>query len=353
MQFRHFLAITLAALAMTGAGCVTVNSSGTAQGADGGVWKSANQGDAWAQSVAVPTTSGQKASIAGVNVAVIVQDPSDAKALYLGTAENGLFYSYDGGASWLQPAQLNRGRVPSVAVDPSDKCRVFAAVENKLVVTEDCSRTWKSVYQDARTDRMTTAVAVDFFSPNTIWIANDGGDVLKSADGGASWASVGSFKSPVVKLAMSPSDSRRLYVATKSAGVWRTEDGGEKFVNLADKYKDINNTRELYDIAVSASDPKAIVLAVKQGLIRSMDGGDKWEDLRLLTPPGTTVISAVALDPKDVGTLYYGTSTTFYRTTNAGANWVTKKLPTSRAATFLLVDRETPATLYMGVTKLK
>jgi photosystem II stability/assembly factor-like uncharacterized protein len=354
MKLRYYLFPLLATLVLTGAGCVTVNSSGSgATGADGGLWRSGNRGDAWAQKAALPRTDGTKANNGNINVTTVVQDPSDPKALYVGTTDNGLFYSYDGGESWLQPVLLTKGRIPALAVDPKNRCRVYVAIENKLVKTEDCSRTWATTYLDARPDKATAAVLVDFYNPSVLWVANDAGDVLRSTDGGASWSSVKQFGSPVVKFIMSPTDSRRLYVATKNAGVWRTDDGGANFIDLSENYKDIENSRDLYDMAIGISDPNTLILAVKEGLLRSKNMGEKWEDMSLLTPAATTAILSVAIDPKDVNFLYYGTSTTFYKTVNGGVNWIPKKLPTTRAATSLLVDSADSSVLYLGTTLLK
>lgn len=348
------LTIIAGALLFLGAGCISFSSGGGANaGADGGVFKTADRGDAWLQKTAIPTTTGEKRAISNVNVVTIVQDPQDPNAIYIGTTDNGMFYTYDGGESWLQPAQLSRGRVPSIAVDAKDKCTIYAAVENKLLKSEDCSRTWATTYLDARLDKLTSSVAVDFYNPKVLWVANNAGDLLRSGDAGGSWTNVRSFQNPIMKLALNASDSRRLYVATKSEGVWRSDDGGSNWVDMSESYKEFNGSNEFYDMAVGVSDAATIVLATKYGLLRSTDNGIKWDDIELLTPPGTTLIYSVAIDPKDTNNVYYGTSTTFYRSPNGGVNWVPKKLPSSRTATALMVDRMNQNQLYLGVTRFK
>jgi photosystem II stability/assembly factor-like uncharacterized protein len=197
-------------------------------------------------------------------------------------------------------------------------------------------------------------VAVDHFNPNIVWMANNAGDLYKSGDGGGSWALVKNFdNNPILKLAMSPTDSRRLYVGTKNAGVWRTDDGGGSWKNLSTAYAKFAGAIEFSDMALGVSDPNVVVLATRFGLVRSLDGGDAWDKIDLLTPPGTTQIYSLAVDPKEPANIYYGTATTFYRTPNGGANWVPKKLPTTRAATVLMVDAVNSAVLYMGVTRFK
>jgi photosystem II stability/assembly factor-like uncharacterized protein len=350
---KSFLGMALASLVFVGAGCVSVSSGGASQqGADGGVFRSTNKGDNWAQKIAVATAGAPK-NIAGVNVITLVQDPSDPAALYIGTAESGMYYSYDGGESWQQSPQVSRGRVPSIAVNPKDKCMVYIAIENKLLKTEDCSRSWVVTYLDARADKLTTAVAVEANDTRTVWIGNSAGDLLRSKDGGASWTVVKSLGNHISKIALNTADSKRMFIATRTAGVWRTPDAGANWINLLDRYKEHSGANEFFDIALGVSDPALIVLATKHGLIRSTDGGERFESIPLLTAPGSSVIYSVAVDPKDSSSIYYGTSTLFYRSPNGGANWTTIRLPSSRTATVLHVDRANSGSILLGVTRFK
>jgi photosystem II stability/assembly factor-like uncharacterized protein len=350
MRSRTALPLLLASLALVGAGCITVDTGESVSG-NGGVYKTGDKGDTWSQRVAIPTTDGEKRTIGGTSVVAITQDPQDPNAIYLGTAEHGMWFSYDGGAAWFQPLQLKRGRINAVAVHPKDKCQVYATAENRIMKSKDCSRTFEAVYLDTRTERVMTSVLVDAFNPNIVWIANDGGDVLKSEDAGASWRPVTNFRSAVRKMLFSADDSRRVYAATAEHGIWRTDDAGANWLELALGYKEFRDSKAFLDMAVGVSDPKVVIFASKHGLIKSSDRGDTWESLNLLTPDSAALVYSVAIDPKDANNIFYGTSTTFYRSPNGGVNWVPKKLPTTRTATALLVDRSNPAVLYMGVTQ--
>ncbi len=340
----------LLSLLFIGAGCITVSSGG---GSDGGVYLSSNRGDNWVQKVALPRTNGQLANIGGVNVTTIVQDPQDPKAIYIGTTENGLYYSYDAGASWFQPEQLKSGRVPAVAVSSKDKCTIYAAAENKVLKSEDCSRTWSVAFFDTRTDKQVTSVVVDHYTPSTVWAATSSGDVMRSTDSGTSWTSVLTTDNYVVRLYVSPQDSRTIFVATRNGGLWRTVDGGTSFVDLSPNYKSFSNARDFYDLAFTEAQQGMIVMACKYGLLQSIDNGDTWKEMPLLTPPNSALIYSLAIDPKDQNVIYYGTATTFNRSINGGANWVTKRLPSSRAATSLLIDRSNPNSIFLGVTTIK
>ena len=170
-------------LLLIGQGCVQIQSKPT--GVDGGVFKSADKGVSWQQKSAIAAV-GQPRSFGGLNVTALAFDPADRKAVYAGTEDQGLFFSYDAGESWQHAAALGRVRVNAAAVSPANKCAVFAATGNRVMRTNDCSRTWENVYFDSRPDARVTEVKVDFFNANNVYAGTSKGDLLKSGDGGAS-----------------------------------------------------------------------------------------------------------------------------------------------------------------------
>jgi photosystem II stability/assembly factor-like uncharacterized protein len=352
--FLSFAAL-LSSLSLVGAGCfIKVNPSGAnaGSGTDGGVYRTADRGNAWTQKVSVLST-GDKRSIAGVSVTSLVQDPSDASTLYLGTAGNGLLFSNDAGESWQQPKQLVSGQVFGIAVDPRAKCTVYAAIENKLAKTLDCGRTWDIAYLDPRADKKLTQVAVNPTQPSDVWITVSTGDLLVSRDGGVSWAKAHGFGTVPLRLAFHHGDSRTMYVLSKTAGLFRSQDGGVTWSDLAANYPKGTGTKVAFDLAVGdGGDQDLVIVATQFGLLRTRDLGESFEAVPLLTPGPGALPLTVAVDPQNAELMYYGTASTFYRTDNGGANWVPKKNPTTRAITRLLVDRANGNVLYAGTTKL-
>lgn len=351
MKKIYFVFLLLVVLVLTGQGCISFGGTGGRAGVDGGIFKSTDKGENWQQKVALAAV--KPSAIANVNVVTMVFDPQDSRTIYLGTAENGLFYTTDGGEAWLLAGALSGGRIGAVAVDAKDKCNVYAATGNRIFKTSDCTRTWQNIYIDTRADQTVTALAIDFYNSSVIYAGLSGGDMLKSTDSGASWTVIKRFENQVAKILVNYYDTRIIYVGTSGAGIWKSTDSGASWVDLGEGLNKYDGAREFKNLVLDFSKRDALVLASKYGLTRTTDGGASWQPINLLTPPGSVDLFSLALNPQNGNEIYYGTTSTLYKSSDGGVKWVTRKLPTSRAATYLLVDPNNGNIVYLGTTKFK
>lgn len=346
------LSLVIFAVALTLAGC-SISFGGDTGVTGGGMFLSTSKGDAWVQKALMPSLTGVPKSIAGLDMETIVMDPSDYKALYLGSIENGLFFSYDRGDSWQLATALGKVTVKAIAVDPNEKCTIYVAADNKIYKSTDCSRSWAQAYYDNDPAVLVTSIAVDGYNSNNIFIGLSRGDILKSADKGNSWQAVARLESRVQRIIFSAADSRVLFAGTKDKGLFRSKDSGYNWISLGDKLKDYENSNNFRDLAISKAEPGMIILANNYGLIVSKDNGETWAKLDLITPEKEAIINSVFIGPKDASQIFYVTNTTFYRSLDGGQNWTTKKLPTVRAGWKLLVDPENTNAIYLIAKTIK
>lgn len=349
MKKNYLIIFLFSMLVLTGVNCIRL---GTPTAADGGVFKSADKGETWQQKVKVATTEAKQVTIGNVNVVLMVMDPQDANTIYLGTAENGLYLTYDGAQSW-QKTVFDRGRIGAIAIDPKNKCNIYVALSNKIFKSSDCIRTWQEIYVETRPGQIVTSIVVDFYDPKIIYAGLSAGDLLKSIDSGASWSVIKRFENEVAKILLAPYDSRIIYVATRGAGIWKSTDAGASWISFGDQLREFAGAFEFKDLVLDQSQKDTLILASKYGLLRTRDGGTSWQPINLLTPPGSVDILSLAVNPQNGNEIYYGTISTLYKSINGGERWITRKLPTSRAATYLLVDFENPNIVYLGTTKFK
>ena len=344
------LMIVFVALSTIGAGCISIKKDSS--GADGGLFRSPDKGDHWSKLVSLPSPRGV-GSIAGVDVIEISFDPQDASAIYLGTVAHGLFYSYDGGASWQQADDIAAGRVAAVAVNPRDKCTIFAAIGNRILKSTDCNRSFQAAYTDTREGAVITSMVIDWYNPRNVWAATAKGDLVRSADEGATWSVVRRFDDAVQKIVIYSRDSRVVLVGLKTSGLYRTVDGGQSWVELRRVFDEFTGSRNFYGLAEIKTEENAFVYASKFGLLKTTDGGDHWAKIETLTPPGSTIIYSLATNSKNGREIYYATGNTIYRSVDGGATWTPKKLPTTRAGTALVVSPSDGSVIYLGGSVIK
>lgn len=353
------LTLLLAVLVFTGASCISFKSS--TETGPMGVFRSADKGDSWISVAAYPTAQGVK-SLTGVKVYRLFEDPSDANAFYLASRGSGLFYTYNNGGSW-QAAEFFAGKfIYALAVDPSDKCTVYASDGPHIYKTDDCSRTWRQVFFEERPNERFVALSIDPYS-ESVWGAELGGDVLVSRDGGGSWTVIKRFDFQLQDLVADINTGGRLYVASTKNGLYRSDDNGMSWKDLREGMKEFNDSRTFYRLYLNPAQKDGLFWISKYGILRSDNMGESWSELKLLTPPGSVAIYGFAVNPKNQNEIYYtGTilsddnthvRSTFYKTVDGGNTWVTKKLPTNTMPVAIQVHDENPEILFMGFALLK
>lgn len=337
------------AFTLIGAQCIKFGG-GAATSTAGGIFKSQNRGEQWLQKAALFTSAGIK-PFGGVNITTLAFDPQDRLAIYAGTRENGMFYSYDGGESWYLPKDVASGYVGSIAVDPKSKCVIYAAQGNQVMKSVDCNRTFTRAYNEATPQTFVTAVAVSPFNAAIVYAGTSRGTLLKSVDAGNSWSIQGRVSGSVYTIVPDSRNSSLIYVLVTGRGFWKSTNGGQQFQELTPALRSANAT-DVRRLVLDRATPNALLLASKQKLLRSTDGGATWTALPIISREGVE-ITALAVNPKNSKEIYYGTASTFYRSVDGGQNWSTERLPSTRQASALLVDPENPVVIYMGMLEVK
>jgi len=336
----------------TTTGCIKISSTKGSASSTAGVFVSQDYADNWTNSSSLMTPGILPGDITGVEALFLEFDPTDSSILYLGARQAGLLYSYNAGAGWN--VAISEGTVRGVAISSKDHCTAYAAVDARLLKTEDCNLNWKTVYFTGQESQLVSAVAIDHNNPKVVWIGLSTGEVLKSSDAGKSWAKKKTLHSRVAKILVSSFDPNVVYVAGLQSGLSKTTDAGNSWQSLNSQLKDFG--KDVYYYRGLVEDKKnqgVLYYATAIGLLKTTTGGQDWTALNLLTPGEQTNIFALEIDPNNSNNLYYGTLTSFYRSTDGGVNWITKKMPTTRSASAIRVHPKNSAVLYMGVKNIK
>ena len=208
---------------------------------------------------------------------------------------------------------------------------------------------------------------------DTLYAGVEPAALFKSTDAGATWSLVqGLFDHPhrtqwmpgggglcLHTILPDPTNSKRMYIAISTGGVYRTDDGGEnwqprnqgvraQFLPPDQQYPEWGQC--VHKIVSHPSNPQRMFLQNHWGLYRSENGGDSWSDIANGVPSDFGF--AMEVDPNDASSVFIVPleSDEFrctpegklrvYRTKNAGESWeaVGEGLPQENAMETVLRD---------------
>ena len=352
MNYRFFITGAIMVAVLMGQGCLGGSSSQTS-GADGGVYKTTDRGETWVQKRVL--LKGPKAVSLGNDIITDIQiDPQDPLAIYAGTSERGIIYSLDGGDSWEEVTKGPKGNILSIAIDPKDKCTVFATMRNKIYKTENCHRDWEEMFFDPKTTLSFTSIAIDWFNPLNIYAGTSEGDIFKSTDGGLSWLVAYRMESAVTDILVDNKDSRTVYVATNGDGIGKTLDGGENWLKIRNQLKEFSSSgRRMIRLIQDTAETSRLYAVSKYGLLISDDGGEMWSALALTNEAKAVEILDVSVNPRDENEIQYITANAILMSSDRGETWASKQMPAKRPATVLRSDIEKGDTIYLGFGQVK
>ncbi|MEE8518916.1 MAG: hypothetical protein V3S98_07310 [Dehalococcoidia bacterium] len=261
-------------------------------------------------------------SLPGQHIHALVHE-EESGTWFAGVNKGGIHASTDGARTWERRDNgLTETDVYSLAtVKVNGHARIFAGTEPaKLFVSEDLGQTWTekpSLAAQKNDNWMFPAPPhiahlkhINFApnDPNTIFGSIEVGGLLKSTDGGETWAEIPGMYADVHRTAIDPTDPNHVYV-TGGAGLWVTEDGGESWAN-AEPRESVNGGYA-DQLVLKPSDPTYMVMAAgaksppawreektaRSRITRTRDSGTSWEHLTNgISDDMTHAVEAMALE---------------------------------------------------------
>ena len=202
------------------------------------------------------------------------------------------------------------------------------------------------------TGRINTAI-VDPNDP-TVWYAGaPAGGIWKSTDSGANWTNLfDDFPQIGVSgIAIDPNNSDIIYIATGdddagdsfSAGVFKSLNGGQTWNETELNPSNSNFGLLMNEIFINPNNTDIVFVGTTQGLFRTIDGGDNWEEIL------SGEIDDFRLKPNDPNTIYAVRSSRYFRSTNGGDDFesITDILPTTAGRSVIEVTEANPDVLYI------
>ncbi|MBI4652644.1 hypothetical protein HY750_00080 [Candidatus Kuenenbacteria bacterium] len=356
-MFKKFITILLICAPLFLTGCIKVNF-GTGTSESGGIFKSIDAGNTWEQKTSLLSQSKEKQNIGKVNPTKMLFSLDDSQIIFLGTRENGMYVTFNGGDEW-QNIFIPKGKINDIAIDPKSKDIIYLAYYNKILKIQNLKKDLQEIFIENQTNKFIASLAIDWNNPNKIYAGATDGTLLQSLNSGQSWNMIESFnkknetKNEIKKIIINSRDNRILYIITTSAGIFKSMDQGKNWQEITSGLEKFTGGKNIFDVAFDSNKDGKIIIATMHGLIKTDNNGKTWEELKLLSLPGTIKIYSVAINPINSKEIYYGTNGAIYKTNDNGATWIVRKMPTLNAIKILLIDPKAPATIYTGISKEK
>lgn len=164
---------------------------------------------------------------------------------------------------------------------------------------------------------LTTGCEIKFTSDRGVLISQDFGETWEQKTKG--YTEKRKIKDILSKegitcLEIDPQDPKRIYLGTKSKGIFLSEEMGENWKNLFDKIKRIE------DIAIDPKVSEIIYFASGRKIYKSTNRGESWTNI-YTEPQKKARITSLGLDFAEPNNLYATTSLGILKSENYGNTW--------------------------------
>ncbi len=357
----------------------------------GSIWKSDDGGGTFfSQSKIDEATLIEKADILS-----IAYHPSKPASVFVGTVDNGIFSTDNGGDTWKQIVFPPK-KIYSFIPDKNDPDRrMFASgvlgEQGKMFRTDDGGENWKDIYSEPGKGTFVSALSQHFADRNVIFAGTSAGTVVKSVDGGNTWRNIGNkIDGRVSDIVFDARKKLVSYLLAIGQKVYYSPDGGAQWIDWEEaKRKEVQAIRDAASklsakgdqngaqrkqkqaqelsernqknqmpqgIVSITSDPSVsgtIYAGTMAGLFRSTDYGKYWYEINIIESAKQFPIRSIAVNPKDSKEIVFVSGRAFYKSVNSGETWAITSLSVDRDASFVAYDPFDPKYMIIGLRSFK
>lgn len=259
--------------------------------------------------------------------------------------KSGLYRLADDDERWVQ-LTIGLPEAPAIralAIHPLDPAVVYAGTQEGPYRSDDHGEHWEKVDVP---DHHTPVWSLLFHprDPDVIFAGYENCEIYRSDDGGERWRPVPvSVRFPqitirpganpakrLLMLAASKADAGQLFGAIEVGGLIRSLDGGEHWENLSHGLYADDDYVDTHGVLVSNWRPGTVFSISRAGMFRSVDLGDHWDHVPLepLNAKGQTYCRQIREVPGDPKTIWVASAPGFmsdrgvlFRSTDGGGEF--------------------------------
>ncbi len=278
----------------------------------GGVWKTSDAGQSWANISDGFFTTG--------SVGAVAVSASDPNIVWVGMGEHaprgvmtsygdGVYKSTDAGKTWKKMGLELTRQIAAIRIHPTNPDIIYVAAQGAIngptkdrgiYMSTDGGGSWKNIlYVDENTGCVD--LSMDMTNPRILyaamweyhrlpWEVKSGGpgcNLYKSTDAGTSWTKLSNglpAKKGKMAIEVSRSNSNKIYALVESdtekelGGLFTSEDAGKSFNRVSTDHRLTQRAWYYIEIAVDPRNENVLYVFNSPGL-KSIDGGKSWTNI--------------------------------------------------------------------------
>lgn len=315
----------------------------------GGIWRTIDAGNSW---------ENISDGFFGGSIGAVAVSEWDNNVIYVGGGEktvrgnvssgSGMWKSVDAGANWESIGLPNSRHISRIRIHPKNADLVYVAVmgdlfksseERGVYRSEDGGKSWERILF-TNADAGAVDLVMDPNNPRILYASTwrirrtpfsldsggEGSALWKSTDGGDTWKNItendGLPKGVwgIIGITVSPLNSNRIWaiIENENGGVFRSDDGGKKWIKLNDS-RSLRQRAWYYSRIYADTKDVDVVYVLNVNYHRSKDGGKTFE--RFNAPHGDH--HDLWISPEDNQRMIIGDDGGAQITYDGGYNWST------------------------------
>lgn len=336
--------------------------------------------------------------ISTADILSIAFNSDKEKAIYVSTANDGLFRTEDAGELW-KPIPFPPKNVYSFIVDNDDPDkRMFASGVvgewGKIFRTTDSGENWEEVYTEPGEKVPVTALSQHIKDSKLMFAGTKKGTVAKSDDTGDTWKNVGQLEDywdarskkmiigkkitgNVSGFDFDAKNKAQIYLFTYEAKLYYSNNEGDRWIDWelakqreatkmqADKVnpdiikafrKRMAEEKMPSRIVSIAADPLisgTVYAGTSKGFYISTSYGKWWKEINIIESAKKYPIRSIAINPKISSEIVFVSGKAFYKSVDSGKTWEVVGLDVDRDVSFVAYDPFDSKYLFIGLRKFK
>jgi len=322
-----------------------------------GIFKTTDGGKSWEHKVEIEKS---ESFLDKIKIASMAMDPKNNSILYLGTSQNGLYKSDNGTNSWKKIVDENKilsgsATVYDIAVENGNSDIVYIATLNngrgELLKSEDGGESWASSYIISEIGKQVNSVEIDSIYKNIVYIGTEQGGFIKSEDRGNTWLALKWFKTGVKDIVIDFWNNNGV-IARTAKGIFKSKNGGSKWESLNKSLQSFAkiDISKMSSMTIDNKNPLVIYITYLNLILVTRDGGYTWEKLNTITPSRTALGTIPQV--KQIGMIdeiiYYGAGNALYKSENKGVTWSSYNIPIKGDVRYTVSDYKDSQVIYVG-----